>query len=149
MVKIYAPFGGNGSWKPSGDHFVQLHALFPILAPFWLHSGPLLDQFWVNFAIFHRFLVVLLPFLLSCFFFLFFGVCGWLGGLVLLVVLVLLVLWVGCSKKIAAQQPNNPTTNQYGPAECAKRSAALPVGESPACRTEMATILKIADLFFA
>ena len=82
-----------------------------ILAPFWSPPGSILGQF----GDFPSFFVVLLPFLLSCFFFLFFGVCGWLGGLVLLVMLVLLVLSVVCSKKIAAQQPNNPTKKSIWP----------------------------------
>ena len=43
----------------------------------------------------------------------------------------------------------NIKSSKLGTAECAERSAALPVGESPACQIEMATILKIADHFFA
>ena len=41
-LKIYEIFVRSWSWKPSRDHFVRLHAFFPILASFWVHSGSLL-----------------------------------------------------------------------------------------------------------
>ena len=46
------------------------------LAAFWVHSGSLLGRFLVNLAVFRCCFVVLLHFVLSSFFFLFFGVCG-------------------------------------------------------------------------
>ena len=58
-------------------YFGHLNPFFSILHPFWVHSGSLLGWFLVNLAVLRCCFVILLPFLLSCFCFLFFGVCGW------------------------------------------------------------------------
>ena len=84
--------------------------LFCIFAQFWVHSGRLLGQFWINFRISLRFVGVRLPFSLSWVFLGVFGLCGWVGGLVLLVVLVFLV----------AQPPTNQTRRPGGMREAIK-----------------------------
>ena len=78
LLKIHAPFVGNGPWTPSFHQFVRSHDFFCVFAQFWVHSGRLLGQFWINFRISLCFVGVRLPFCFLWFFLVFLVfVVGW------------------------------------------------------------------------